>query len=498
MSKVNVVITNNSDALQIRKGASMIFKCKNQNCLNYNQKIVTNFGYSSFDLAREKCRLECPKCSKSNTELISVGFCKADWQIKYIGHNKEQAMDNGPYSEEYEARGPIRLDIWPSVTIITENPKGPKSIKIWVMNQNSFKKIEINSLDRIVKINNLSASIEKEFNIRPQHQAFYFRGQRVYQIQPELVSAEDYVSAINIEGKSRIIKFILEELQRFFIVPIDNFKNLTLLDALYVLVQSSDVKLAFTSSIRMRKNNDIEVMLNTRLEELEDYDEITIHQKPINQPAVFAVACKWDNNPEDLTFTFDNNTIVEDVVKILSLFYETDFNKISVTMPGTVIDLKKTIAYNQIDLNSKLILNYSQEGGATGFKFINLNTGIISYNESKKAPNWRRISKGLSWKSNCENSACRANKDNPVITCKEFGNFDLNKSIAEIKCPECNCTVTPLSVGFYQAKYAFTGFTTANEQIELKGEFTDKNFNVFKEGEQYMLTYGNLEVEKLQ
>ena len=291
-----------------------------------------------------------------------------------------------------------------------------------------------------------------------------------------------------------IFNFNLKILEQSFLISVENYKNYTLLDALFILVQTFDVKIVFQRNIAIT-NSEFEFLeLNCSLNDIRDREELII-TSATSGPQIEFIAKLIS---EDKKFAFNQDTKVKDLIYILSLYYEIDYRRFRASTPINTIDnLELTIIENGIYSDSLLILDILKTGGGKNYskvKFLNVQTGTIANNQNSGAPQWRTIKKGLSWLSNCKNSSCPAYKDNPVVICEGFGVFDLNRFMTDVQCPICKQSTKPLSLGFYLTKYNFDAITETNKKIHHTETFQDKLFHYFPESNGTLnLLYGSIE-----
>ena len=354
MSAVKVNISSDSDSLVIKKGVTLIYACNDQTCRVFGKNTSRNLDYLSFDFRREICKLSCIKCSKKKVSVKAIGFYKTDWTIKYIDNNRNEATDSGPATNIFEARGPIRLDIWKLVRVISFKPEEPKSYQLWVLDADSLRKIWFNIQDQRINVWSLKESIQEAFGIKPEHQVFYFKEEIVYEINTSLVSEEVCLSVKDIKGKCRTVNFNIRPFNQSFLISVENYEKYTVLDALFILAQLVDIKSMFEHNIIILKLDGNPLEFEDNLNKIQDYEEIVIDFAPSVQQIIFFVRFRSEINKE---FTFNGDTITKDLLYILSLYYKIKRQWLQVLHPAKLLsNLRKTIIQNGMNLNALLIL----------------------------------------------------------------------------------------------------------------------------------------------
>ena len=354
MSRINVNISNDVHASVVKKGCSLIYACNNANCQEFRKNAITNLGYISFDYIRESYKLKCEKCSTLKIIIKGVGFYKAKWTIKYINDKKEEINHFGLSANTYEARGPILLNIWKLVKIIVKNPNEIELDQTWKIDKDLLRKLNIHDQNQEINVWSLRESIQQNLGIKPEHQFFYYKGQRVYKINTSLSLENDCASIKNIQNKCRIISFNIRPLNQSFLISIENYEKSTVLDALSILVQLVDIKSIFEHNIIILKLDGNPLEFEDNLNKIQDYEEIFINFISSAQQITFLVKFGTGINKK---FTFNESTITKDLLYILSLYYKINYQRLKVLNPDNLLpNLRKTISQNGITLRTPLIL----------------------------------------------------------------------------------------------------------------------------------------------
>jgi len=109
-------------------------------------------------------------------------------------------------------------------------------------------------------------------------------------------------------------------------------------------------------------------------------------------------------------------------------------------------------------------------------RFVDLSEGkteTIAW--SKSAPKWRSAAKGLCIEGKCKNSECQA-FDKMVIVNMRFGVFDVIMDQYKTKCPVCGEHVKPITAGFNNCKYRWTGIKVPKSEQEPPLTCMEKKF----------------------
>ena len=105
-----------------------------------------------------------------------------------------------------------------------------------------------------------------------------------------------------------------------------------------------------------------------------------------------------------------------------------------------------------------VIINRPVSGGGSDCAFANMeDSGCIETHHFKaSAPDWRYATSGLKIEGVCKNSSCKAYKKQ--VICKNgYGAFDLILDKGGCKCPICKILIDPITCGFTNCYYNWTG-----------------------------------------
>jgi hypothetical protein len=135
---------------------------------------------------------------------------------------------------------------------------------------------------------------------------------------------------------------------------------------------------------------------------------------------------------------------------------------------GKHIDFSITVAKLGITHNGNIFVVYTKgvKGGGCPMMFTDISknkTKEIGF--SKKAPSYRKVTKGINIFGICNFKKCKAYKKEVVVRIKKK-KLDLIKERDELFCPECEATIIPKTVGFYLCKFRIYGKKIEDDRVE--------------------------------
>jgi ubiquitin len=149
-----------------------------------------------------------------------------------------------------------------------------------------------------------------------------------------------------------------------------------------------------------------------------------------------------------------------------------------------------TLADYNITKELRLQLVLRLKGGSrigiscAGFDFNSLNNPVV-LKFGHGGPDYRAVSQGLSFLSECIYPDCIAYNDGIYVN-KGLGEFNIAIESATLVCPECG-RLAELSTncGFYLAQWQFTGITEEGETVVLQpGRTKTRDYYTWEEGEE--------------
>jgi hypothetical protein len=94
---------------------------------------------------------------------------------------------------------------------------------------------------------------------------------------------------------------------------------------------------------------------------------------------------------------------------------------------------------------------------------------------SKKAPSYRKVTKGINIFGICNFKKCKAYKKEVVVRIKKK-KLDLIKERDELFCPECEAVIIPKTIGFYLCKFVIYGKKVENKiEEDFRNEEDEAN-----------------------
>ena len=127
-----------------------------------------------------------------------------------------------------------------------------------------------------------------------------------------------------------------------------------------------------------------------------------------------------------------------------------------------------TVAEAGLTMNANIfaVTTKGVKGGGFPMMFTDLSknrTKEIGF--SKKAPSYRKVTKGINIFGICKFKKCKAYKKEVVVRIKKK-KLDLIKERDDLLCPECEAIIIPKTVGFYLCKFVIYGKKVENRQEE--------------------------------
>lgn len=152
---------------------------------------------------------------------------------------------------------------------------------------------------------------------------------------------------------------------------------------------------------------------------------------------------------------------------------------------GRQLEDSLSLADYEIDSEAVILLVRKEMGGGMniGLRFSRLNTPAVK-GFSREAPIYRTVTRGLNFRSKCENRRCEA-YDQVIIVNKGLGRFNVTVEAGTLACPICgNQAKKANNCGFYLAQWRFIGITIGGNRLEIEGRTETRNYHTWKEGEE--------------
>lgn len=162
---------------------------------------------------------------------------------------------------------------------------------------------------------------------------------------------------------------------------------------------------------------------------------------------------------------------------------------------GRQLENHFTVADYNIQEKAKvhLVLRLRGGGALQAFTFNGM-SNEVTLGFSSEAPEWRSVSKGISWIAICENSGCKAFR-REVISNSGFGVFNANQAVRIAMCPMCEQGFRNIrNCGFFMAKWRAFGRDSQGIERRSEGESTYDNYTTFLDGDDMNWAFLRIEV----
>ncbi|OMJ74228.1 hypothetical protein SteCoe_26888 [Stentor coeruleus] len=254
--------------------------------------------------------------------------------------------------------------------------------------------------------------------------------------------------------------------------------------AIFFHIESKNKGLNFPLSEHSFYYNQEFLPFDYKLSQIPDNSTIDLIQIPIYTEILEKkmYICSYTGQQLEINF-YDNQTISiikEEIQKIISL----PIDQQRLIFSGKQLENEKTISYYNIQNESKLnlFLRIIGGGGPQIFSFNEM-SNQIKIEFSQKAPKWRIVQKGISFRGICKNKQCPA-CDHEVICNLGFGIFDIKVQAGVLLCPICKCMINNVrNCGFFMAEYEHFGIDSQGVERRGRGESYENNYATFLDGD---------------
>ena len=124
--------------------------------------------------------------------------------------------------------------------------------------------------------------------------------------------------------------------------------------------------------------------------------------------------------------------------------------------------LNESLTVSEAGLDDNANILVIETGGVKGYGGLPMLFSDVSKNKtkeltlSKRAPSYRKITKGINIFGICKFKKCLAYQKEVVVRIKKK-KFDLIEERNDLFCPECETLIVPKTVGFYLCKFKIYG-----------------------------------------
>lgn len=199
-----------------------------------------------------------------------------------------------------------------------------------------------------------------------------------------------------------------------------------------------------------------------------------------------------------------NNTL-RDLISKVSI--KEDINSLQIIINDSIYNLEndgsKTLSEMQIKSFSLVTLSKSQLSGTVPFimdffRFNNFESKIKLKLSSGPYFEWHVVREGISFIGICENTFCKAYKQNVYCTLG-FGKFDIRTTLQEnVVCPMCKSNMISNNFGFLMAQWKIKGIIKGGKKVKIFDKADEREYyTTFREGTQNEWQYLKVNVKRL-
>ncbi len=211
----------------------------------------------------------------------------------------------------------------------------------------------------------------------------------------------------------------------------------------------------------MESNNQMMMGMNLKGENMMNYQNNNSNDKG-NQEIFDNKIClnfKQFNNFPGTTILCDRDEKVSDAIRKYRIKSKNNNPKTRFIFNSKSLNPHLTVSESGMQNNCTIFCEFGKNIDGGGYSMMFTDTSKNKTKEiglSKKAPSYRKVTKGINIFGICNFKKCKAYKKEVVVKV-EKKKLDLIKERDELFCPECEAYIIPKTVGFYLCKFVIYG-----------------------------------------
>lgn len=406
-------------------GLLLYCKCQSEQCSQLELFKTRPVGYIRCELTRYCSNIKCNICESvlkiEELQLINSRF-KLSGMIELkrepfsFSSNKKEItnlkinlssiayadIDVTPYDKNSEIEDIDAMEYLKFCTV--DNIILDSVRKIVYFEHLSTKKGLNLQIDRNTSLSCYSVQLEPEFSIPFHFCDFYLQGKRIYELEKNFESSENFCIQIidTKELKPAIISFIIKNsysVNTYIVALEDSTCSKTIYDALMVLRCTYDLGTIFRGSFTLADPSGRRLKFKDRI-----INEIYL--ETYFPEDVITASIYYQNNLID-SFSFKSETKFNLIVAQCSIFVCRDKKNLDFYFNGNKVT-KNFKIYPSPDINDLNI--YITENDTCGFKFVDENEIVCQVQEIQEKYFKRQLCEGINFEIACLNQNCSPSK----------------------------------------------------------------------------------------
>jgi hypothetical protein len=329
--------------------------------------------------------------------------------------------------------------------------------------------------------------LRQETGISECNQSYYFEGFQVFTINPYKSSQENCYGIIDTYEIPKSCLYFQYNSDSPILVYLNSSTNNCVFHGLKKLSLNPSISHIFTRQFQLVCNNK-KIKFNTYISDIPDGHVIQILTRKLEDPCTVNILY---NKHDPTFFEFSKNTKIGLFKKYLELYYNYSRNFIHLASGSDRLENNESLGSIE-SLDIKVSFSNDAKGGSLTFPLENLNT----FEHNPRAPSFRTVKKGLSWKCVCPNPECTTSRQF-IIENSQFGVFDLSRTTNKLRCPICSNFIQARTFGFYKTRFKVYGVKENGEKIEDSGEYKDDIYYSYDESSHTTWKFLNIETKEL-